>query len=109
MDIYINGKKHTTYWDEPQLKNNKAKIISLKINESFSGELEDIIIINKYKYHWLLKGCKLLQNIDIGDKFFDVKVKSTNLVISYVEKFGSPNREDIDLEIRDWNLRKLIS
>jgi hypothetical protein len=109
MDIYINDKKHTTYWDEPQLKNNKDKIISLKINESFSGELEDIIIISKYRYHWLLKGCKLLKNIDIGDRFFDVKVKSTNLVISYDEKYGSPNREDIDREIRDWNLRKLIS
>ena len=109
MDIYINGKKHTTYWDEPQLKNNKVKIISLKIDVSFSGELEDIIIISKYRYHWLLKDCKLLKNIDIGDRFFDNKVRETNLVISYDEKYGSPNREDIDREIRDWKLRKLIS
>lgn len=102
MDIYINGKKHTTYWDEPQLKNNKSKIVSLKINESFFGELDDIIILSKYRYHWLLKGCNLLQNIDNNDK-------STTLIVSYVEKFGSPNREDINQEIRDWNLRKLIS
>lgn len=32
-----------------------------------------------------------------------------HLVISYDEKYGSPNREDIDQEIRDWKLRKLIS
>jgi hypothetical protein len=109
MDIYINGVKQTSYWDEPQLKNNKSKTISLKINDSFSGEMDDIIIISKYRYHWCLKGCKLLQNIDIGDKFFDVKVKSTKLIISYEEKFGSPNMEDIDREVRDWKLRKLIS
>ncbi len=111
MEITINGIKFNYYHElESYLKNNKNKIIKLKLNkEHFNGDLlNDVIIIKKLKYCWILKGCKLVDYINNNNTYNTDYDKLYNTAkISYMEKFGTDNLNCIDSEIRDWKLKKL--
>ncbi len=110
MEIIIGDKKYNT-WDEPKLpsKRSRIKTIILKFDGKFEGPISDIIILSKYKYQWVLKGCELIRYEDITGKFFEMNSpKRTQLTISFKERSGSHISETIKSEIRDWNIEKLF-
>lgn len=111
MEITINDLKIDYYFPlENYLKNNSRKILKLSLHKSiFDGKLiNDIIIIRKYKYCWVLKGCEVV-NYELNRRTFmlnDEKIYNT-LTLSYKEKVGSTDINFIDSEIRDWRLKKI--
>lgn len=110
MEIIIGDKKYNT-WDEPQLpsKRSKIKTVVIKIEGSFNGPLSDIIILSKYRYQWILKGCKLVTHEDITDRFFEMNSpKRTRLTVSFEQRSGSHIKDVIKSEIRDWNIEKIF-
>lgn len=110
MEIIIGDKKYNT-WDEPELpsKRSKIKTVVIKFEGIFNGPLSDIIILSKYKYQWVLKGCKLVKHEDITDRFFEMNSpKRTRLTVSFEQRSGSHIKDVIKSEIRDWNIEKLF-
>jgi hypothetical protein len=109
MEIIIGDKKYNT-WDEPILpkKNSKNKIVSIVIYDKFDHILPEVIILNKTYYKWVLKGCKLIKQEDIGDRFMDSKIKRTRLTISYQDRSGSHLKNFVKSEIRDYLLSKVF-
>lgn len=109
MKIIIGDKSYST-WDEPDLpkKGSKNKVVAIVIYEKFDGAFSDIIVLSKYKYQWVLKGCKLISQEDIGDRFMDSKIKKTRLIISFEERTGSHLEGFVQSEIRDYLLSKVF-
>jgi hypothetical protein len=110
MEIIIGDKKYDT-WDEPQLPSKRSKVKTVVINfrGKFQGPISDIIVISKYKYQWVLKGCELIKHEDVGGRLFEMDPeKRTRLTISFKERSGSHIKEVIKSEIRDWNIEKLF-
>ncbi len=110
MEIIIGDKKYKI-WDEPKLPSKRSKIkeVVIRLDGEFKGPISDIIILNKYKYQWVLKGCQLVKHEDITGKFFEMNPpKRTRLTISFKERSGSHINEVVKSEIRDWNIEKLF-
>lgn len=109
MEILIGDKKYNT-WDEPILpkKKSKNKIVSIVIYDNFEGIISDIIILSKYNYQWVLKGCKLIKHEDIGDRFMEDRIKKTRLTVSFEERTGSHIKGFVQSEIRDYLLSKVF-
>ena len=109
MEIIIGNRKYNT-WDEPVLpkRRSKNKIVTIVIYDKFEGILSDVIVLSKYKYQWVLKGCKLIKHEDIGDRFMDSKINKTRLTISFEERVGSHLNGFVESEIRDYLLSKVF-
>lgn len=109
MKITIGDRSYET-WDEPSLpkKNSKNKVVTIVIYDKFEGDVDDIIIISKTHYQWVLKGCKLIKHEDIGDRFMDTKIKKTRLTISFEKRSGSHLDSVVKSEIRDYLIDKVF-
>jgi len=108
MKIIIGNKIYES-WDEPTFpsKRSKDKTISLKFygHHQFK-DFPEFIILDKFKYQWILKGCKLTSVshvLDIFDKTYD-----TCIIISYESKSGSHIKEAIKSEIRNINIERIL-
>ena len=109
MEIIICDRKYNT-WDEPVLpkRRSKNKIVTIVVYDKFEGILSDVIVLSKYKYKWVLKGCKLIKHEDIGDRFMDSKIKKTRLTISFEERVGRHLDGFVESEIRDYLICKVF-
>ena len=108
MNIIIGDKKYQS-WEEPLLpsKRSKNKTIVIRLYEIFDGDVvPDLIILDKYKYQWILKGCKLTKKEFI--KGWNSS-PGMDLTITYESRAGSHIKDSIKGEIRDWNINKLLS
>jgi hypothetical protein len=110
MKIIIGNQTYESKsWDEPILASKKVKNKIVDLIISGNNEFKDfpeLIILDKYKYQWILKGCKLVKShtkINLYDRTYD-----TYLTISYESRSGSHIKAVIKGEIRDWNIDKLI-
>ena len=90
-------------------KGENKKKMKQESNKFEDDDIPDLIILDKHKYQWILKGCKLIKKEymptsykPIGDSF------KTHLTISYESRSGSHIKEVIKGEIRDWNIDKII-
>ena len=111
MEIIIGDKKYWC-WDLPQFsKKTKNQTITFKIYDTFEGQLDDVIIINKTYYQWVLTGCKLIKHRDCSDKFMrmdDEKKKTTELTIFFENRSGSHLKEVVKSEVRDYLVSKVF-
>ena len=72
-------------------------------------DIPDLIILDKHKYQWILKGCKLIKKEYIPTSYKPIGNSfKTHLTISYESRSGSHIKEVIKGEIRDWNIDKII-
>ena len=113
MNIIIGDKKYST-WDEPHLPKKSNNTVIMFHDKFEDDDIPDLIILDKHKYQWILKGCKLIkkeympinrwhnQHTTLGHSF------KTHLTISYESRSGSHIKEVIKGEIRDWNIDKII-
>jgi len=108
MNIIIGDKKYLT-WDEPYLPKKSNNTVIMFHDKFEDDDIPDLIILDKHKYQWILKGCKLIKKeympvsyTSIGNSF------KTHLTISYESRSGSHIKEVIKGEIRDWNIDKII-
>ena len=111
MNVIIGDKKYQS-WEEPLLpsKRSKNKTTVIKLYEIFDGDdVPDLIILDKYNYQWILKGCKLIKKEYIKGWNSSPGMDKTNLTITYESRAGSHIKDSIKGEIRDWNINKLLS
>jgi len=104
MNIIIGDKKYLT-WDEPYLPKKSNNTLIMFHDKFEDDDIPDLIILDKHKYQWILKGCKLIKKeyvLFVGD------FSKTHLTISYEFRSGSHIKEVIKGEIRDWNIDKII-
>ena len=107
MKIIIgNNSYNLNSWDEPRIS-SKNKTISFKLygHQQFK-DFPELIILDKFRYQWILKGCELKRILHSIDPY--TKTDDTDITISYKSKSGSHLKESIKGEIRDWNLNKLF-
>ena len=85
MKIIIGNQTYESKsWDQPILASKKVKNKIVDLIISGNNEFKDfpeLIILDKYKYQWILKGCKLVKShtkINLYDRTYD-----TYLTISY--------------------------
>lgn len=109
----VIGDKSFTSWNDPSVGKKKNGQLIIRIPGKFSGPISGIIILKKYKYQWILKGCKLVSHETIDNRlWYDTdsdRKEETRLVISYKERSGSHSEEVIKSDIRDWKIRQITS
>lgn len=112
MKIIISNKEYSS-WDQPTFNGHKKKPSKTKLKffgRFESDEISDIVIIEGYKYTWVLKGCILLDNKIIRTGVFDPEsnVVQSELTISYQERNGSHISQVVKSQIRDWSISKIL-